>query len=246
MSFMDDQQKLESYTEAVSQLAPKGPPEARILKEPVDLAVLASKRCLVLDAAFNPPTTAHWALAQESARVANAETILLQLAVTNVDKGIEGADLGQRLLMLEAISNSDGRTGVSICSHARFVDKAAALARISPKTRFIFAIGFDTLVRLVDPKYYQDMEADLEALFGIADFAVANRGDRDMSDLEGYLDNPALRSYENNIHQVILAQSLANISSSNIRNAIRIGRPYEPSVSPTTVRVIEALRLYKE
>ena len=67
-----------------------------------------------------------------------------------------------------------------------------------------------------------------------------------MSDLEGYLDNPALRSYENNIHQVILAQSLANISSSNIRNAIRIGRPYEPSVSPTTVRVIEALRLYKE
>ncbi len=243
---MDDQQNLESYREAVSQLDPKGPPEARILKEPLDLSVQVSKRCLVLDAAFNPPTTAHWALAQESAQVSNAETILLQLAVTNVDKGIEGADLGQRLLMLETISDSDGRTGVSICSHARFVDKAAALTRISPKTRFIFAIGFDTLIRLVDPKYYQNMQADLETLFRIAEVAVANRGDRDKSELARYLDSPTLKKHSKHIHQISLAQNFAGISSSGIREAISTDRPFEQSVSPTTVRVIEALRLYKE
>jgi nicotinamide-nucleotide adenylyltransferase len=168
------------------------------------------------------------------------------LAVANVDKDIEGADLGQRLLMLEAISDNDGRTGVSICSHARFVDKAAALTRISPKTRFIFAIGFDTLIRLVDPKYYQDMQADLESLFDIAEFAVANRGDRDKSDLERCLDNPSLKIHTHHIHQVALAQEFAGISSSDIREAISTDRPYEQSVSPTTVRVIEALRLYKE
>lgn len=242
---MTDTQKLTFYRDAIAELDPNDTPVARILKEPEQQDVQSSQRCLVLDAAFNPPTTAHWALAQEGARAANAETVLLQLSVANVDKGIEGADLGQRLLMLEAASREDSRTGVSICSHARFVDKAAALVGLAPDTRFVFAIGFDTMVRLIDPKYYRDMPAELDLLFGMAEFVIANRGENDREDLERYLRSPALEPHKGNIHQLILGQEFKHISSSETRKSIRTGKPHGDSLSPAVADVITALGLYK-
>jgi nicotinamide-nucleotide adenylyltransferase len=230
----------------MSKLDPAGPPVAVIVKEPRQGRTDGPSRCLVLDAAFNPPTLAHWELAMSGAQASGADWMLVQLSSANVDKGVSGADLGQRLYMLDHIASEDDRVGVSACSHARFIDKAEALSRIAQNTRFIFAIGYDTLVRLFDPKYYSNIEEELGTLFGMAEFVVANRGEHDAGALEAYLSKKPASSHRNNIHQVSLPQNLADMSSSKTRDLISAGKPFAHCVPNGLPELIAAMDLYKK
>lgn len=231
----------------MSKLDPSGPPMAVIVKEPRKGRTDGPSRCLVLDAAFNPPTLAHWELAMLGAQASNADWVLIQLSSANVDKGvISGADLKERLYMLDHIASKDDRIGVSACSHARFVDKVEALSRVAENTRFIFAIGYDTLVRLFDTKYYHNIEKELGILFEMAEFVVANRGEHDAEALEAYLNKRPAASHNNNIRQVILPQHLAGISSSKTRNLIGAGKPFSHCVPSGLPELIAAMGLYKK
>ena len=217
-----------------------------LVAEPSTRVAGKSDRCLVLDAAFNPPTVAHWELALAGARVSKADWILIQLSSANVDKGISGADLGQRLYMLDLMAAEDERVGVSACSHARFVDKALALSKISNKTKFIFAIGFDTLERLFDPNYYTNFTVELETLFAEAEFVVANRGEKDASALDDYLRQKPQSDYKNKIHQTTLAQRFIRISSSETRDLVMGNQPFAHLVPDGISYLIEEMGLYKD
>ncbi len=127
-----DGSRLQELRDLMDRLAPDGEPEAfYVTGSPPDAR---PDRCLVLDAAFNPPTRAHLALAHHGAEASNADRVLLQVSATNVDKGISGADLGQRLYMVSRLAGRLASIDVSACSHARFVDKASALQKLSPNT----------------------------------------------------------------------------------------------------------------
>ena len=68
-----------------------------------------------------------------------------------------GASLVQRLQMMELLAAADdtGRTCCGLTGHALFVDKAAALqALCAPGARVHMLVGFDTWIRITDPKYY--------------------------------------------------------------------------------------------
>ena len=239
-----DPQRLQTYRDLMDSLDPSGPPKAVYVSEPTAEDPRQPDRCLVLDATFNPPTVAHWELALTGARVSEADRILLQVSIANVDKSVSGADLGLRVYMVARLAAVSDHVGVSACSHARFVDKAQALHNLSPSTRHIFAVGFDTLIRVFDPKYYSRMSSELDELFSSAEFAVANRGGQDEKALREYLAMPPQTDYKANIHQVTLAQNLRSVSSSEIRAKIRAGGDVSDRVSSVILDIIRETGLY--
>ena len=140
----------------------------------------------VLDSSFNPPTTAHLALARSSLAASPPprpptgssspapRRLLLLLSAHNADKPASPATLLERLEMMHRLSLSlgpqlppDVGVDIGLTKHARFVDKSQALAAAYPPAQHhhhqqpppqqpqqTFLLGFDTLVRLLDPRYY--------------------------------------------------------------------------------------------
>ena len=138
---------------AIESLDPEGQPEVKVIFPSKKLP----SRLGVLSASFNPMTNAHLEMALISRRELGLEGILLLLAKVNVDKPIFGASLTDRVLMLIGVAESYDRFWVGVSSHGRFVDKAEAIRRGFPHVKPTFIVGYDTLVRIFDPKYYDDL-----------------------------------------------------------------------------------------
>jgi len=147
-----------------------GSPQLSLWGSDIDLS---KQRKLMLSGSFNPLHDGHKQLvekAQLHCRTRKFQPIF-ELAVTNVDKGeIVIEDVEQRIKQFAAVGP------VVITNASKFVDKA----RILPNTTFL--IGYDTAIRLVDPKYYNNSEEDmnsslLEMILIGSDFIVAGRFD---------------------------------------------------------------------
>lgn len=145
---------------------------------------LPVKSLHVLDSSFNPPTRAHLriatsALADDQSGPCFSKRLLLLLATRNADKPTQPASLEQRLVMMsifaqdvirglgEARTNENGdapvRVDVGVTKKPYFLDKAAAIDglenylaadEMGETLEQVHLIGFDTLLRLLDPKYY--------------------------------------------------------------------------------------------
>ncbi|KAI9497966.1 hypothetical protein BDB00DRAFT_802789 [Zychaea mexicana] len=128
---------------------------------------------LVLDASFNPPTQAHTALIDATIQhfpPSTFESCLLLFTTNNVDKQLVGASASQRLDMMTLVAqrrNNEHQqtipTAVGVTTHGRFIDKATALQSLWPRKTFYFIVGYDTVIRLLDPAYYPEKSVD-EAL----------------------------------------------------------------------------------
>ncbi|KAK6358891.1 hypothetical protein TWF696_000071 [Orbilia brochopaga] len=129
------------------------------------------KTVCVLDSSFNPPTKAHMHLALRALRHYTTPTqtpsLLLLLATANADKKAVPAAPEQRVAMMclladELRSNAatvDNRPAchvdVGVTTSARFIDKCADLQTNGyAGSRLVWIMGFDTLIRLLDTKYY--------------------------------------------------------------------------------------------
>ncbi|KAG2223708.1 hypothetical protein INT45_007286 [Circinella minor] len=96
---------------------------------------------------------------------------LFLFTTKNVDKEISGASPSQRLDMMTLLAKKQPLpTAVGVTTSGRFVDKATELLNtfsnknnVTTTTRFCFILGYDTLIRLLDPKYYHPMSVQ-EAL----------------------------------------------------------------------------------
>ena len=167
-------------------------------------------------------TLAHEALINTAKEACSLDEMLLLLSRTNVDKNPIEADLGQRLALLVHYARQNKDLSVGICSHARFVDKIIGLAPCyPPETQFFFIVGYDTLVRLFDPKYYIDMQTDLHNLFQTCHFIAANRGENVPQILEDFLLGNKIRPFADRIHPIFLHADFANISSTTVRDNIK-------------------------
>ncbi|KAF8545033.1 hypothetical protein BDD12DRAFT_653331, partial [Trichophaea hybrida] len=126
----------------------------------------------ILDSSFNPPTLAHLTIALSSLQSTSASPtrLLLLLATQNADKPAVPASFEDRLVMLHLFSASFPSTTVvdiAITKHARFLDKSIELAKHYPVAEQTFLIGFDTLIRLLNTKYYPPVHtlSPLDAFF---------------------------------------------------------------------------------
>jgi len=97
-----------------------------------------------------------------------------------VDKeGVERPLLVDRVLLLQAVLRRRlPRVGILLFNRGLYVEQAEAIRAAFPRVRRIFFLmGFDKVVQIFDPRYYEDRDAALEELFGRAELLVVPRGD---------------------------------------------------------------------
>jgi nicotinamide-nucleotide adenylyltransferase len=136
----------------------------------------------VLDSSFNPPSLAHLHIARTavvSSTSSNEDQhdlvhlrLLLLLATQNADKPTKPALFEDRLVMMNlfgrdlldslqtSLANSSGLPSIDIglTSQPYFIDKASSITRSNAYSladvQQIHLTGYDTLIRIFEPKYY--------------------------------------------------------------------------------------------
>ncbi len=126
---------------------------------------------VILSGSFNPLHMGHTRLANAASNILNAPTIY-ELSISNVDKPDLGLSEVRRRLAQFA-----GRADTLVTRVPVFYEKA----RLFPGSTFV--IGFDTMTRLIEPRYYGDsierMRAALLELRALGcGFLIAGRVDR--------------------------------------------------------------------
>jgi nicotinamide-nucleotide adenylyltransferase len=129
----------------------------------------AAKTLYVLDSSFNPPTKAHHRIATSALSEVDGlmpQRLLLLLATQNADKATKPASLEDRLVMMTLFAHEmlyDVKQqfplliDVGLAKQPYFHDKAAAIDEsgvYSGSLQQVHLIGFDTLVRIFNTKYY--------------------------------------------------------------------------------------------
>ena len=142
------------------------------------------KTLYVLDSSFNPPTLAHLRIAisalshDKHANNGPTKRLLLLLATENANKAPKPANFEQRLAMMtlfadelvqcmRSLDEENGSRGgqavvvdVGVTKSPLYLDKASVMdqsgqyGEIGSGPEQVHLTGFDSLIRLLDPKYY--------------------------------------------------------------------------------------------
>ncbi|MGD9934334.1 MAG: hypothetical protein AB7T37_11525 [Dehalococcoidia bacterium] len=198
---------------------------------------------VVLPSAFNPPTLAHLALLVLGAEATGRQPAAM-LTTKNVAKSVHGASLPHRVGMLLAARESHANLAVLVANAARFVDQAVALRVSFPEAQVDFVAGYDTLVRIFDPGYYTDMDAELEAFFDAHRLVVTNRGDATMEEVDRLVASDPVRPFASRILVCELDAGMAAMSSTGARNAAP-GDAHDDHVPVPVAHYIRTHRLYR-
>ncbi|KAF4965350.1 hypothetical protein FZEAL_10771, partial [Fusarium zealandicum] len=151
---------------------------------------------VILDSSFNPPTLAHAGMARSALRDLGAKNneegkrLMLLLSVNNADKAPKPASFPVRLCMMEAMGREllDEVEGleidVAVTTMPFFHDKARATTETDfyacegQQPTMTFLAGFDTLVRIFNPKYYgEGMQRALGPFFEESRVRITTRPD---------------------------------------------------------------------
>jgi nicotinic acid mononucleotide adenylyltransferase len=233
----------EGIRRLIDELDPAGPPRLGFVRRAPRPVGPAGGTLLCLSASFNPITQAHLRLLAEAGALVPPDEILLLLSLANVDKGVSGLPVARRVRLLLTVA--EGRPGLSVAlaSHGRFVDKAAAVrTAYPPGTRVHFLVGFDTLVRLFDPRYYTDCRAALATLFAQSHFVAANRAPAAAEELRAFLARPDVAPYRARIRSILLPAEVAALSATDVRRRLAQGESVAGLVPPETLDLLEAWR----
>lgn len=207
-----------AFAEAIEQLDQQTSPAARRF----DRGPAFSGAAAVLPSAYNPPTLAHEHLLQRALDVYGLRHAIALLTTRNVDKGVHGASLEDRVGMLLALSGEWPDLCVAASNQARIIDQAQALTSAFPGTEFDFIVGFDTLERLFAPRYYTDMEAELAPFFARHRVLAANRGEVEAHHVEAWVANNA-GTFAGRILLLEIDEFPASLSSTRVREAAARG-----------------------
>ncbi|NIS61795.1 MAG: hypothetical protein GTO13_14180, partial [Proteobacteria bacterium] len=191
------------------------------------MAERTAKAVGVFPSSFNPITKGHVAVLQEAARVKAFREIILVLDTQAMDKEILGANLADRLLMLQVLFEDRPEFSIGVSNRGLFLAKVAVLTEMYPKgTDIIFIVGYDTLARVFDSKYYEDREGALDRLFASVTFMVANRGDNGREAVQRLMASVENRRFDERIRFFEIPKHLAHISSNRVRQRVMDGKPF--------------------
>lgn len=214
----------------------------------------------VLDSSFNPPHKGHLSLALSS----HASLILL-LGVRNADKKDgQPAELLQRVEMMIIFADYIfEHYGINVCvslsSQAKFVDKYVSISEYGREVlgmplELTFLMGFDTLIRFFDQKYYRDslqvalsdFMRDCKLIVLVRDDGVHSR-DEQKEYFTRIADPGTIIACEWKDHIAYVEESsVADISSSGIRKAVKDNnRKWEDLVLPEISRYIKSNNIYR-
>ena len=197
----------------------------------------------VVPGSFDPPTSAHLALA-EGLRRAGAHRVLLVYAARTLPKERAAPPPllppERRVQALVACCASRPHLTPAVCSHGLYADQAEAAAAAFPGARIILGMGSEKLRQLLDPRWYDDREAALDRLFRAAEVAYAPRhgGESPLPEAPG--QHPWWRS---RIRRLDLPPAVAAVSSGEVRERLRRGEPPGPEVPPEVHPFLHAGRV---
>ncbi len=197
----------------------------------------------VLPSAFNPPTRAHLHLLAASAGLLRAAPAAL-LTTRNVDKGLSGAKYAERIEMLLAAAAAMPTLAVLATNQARIIDQATVLRQAFPEAKFAFVVGHDVLVRLFDPAYYTEMEAELTPFFEQHQLVVSNRAHHALEEVEAFIAARAAR-FSGRITLLEIDDHHASLSSTAARAHAATGAEIS-GLTPEVAAYIRAHWLYQE
>lgn len=230
----------EGYTELFNRLDPTASPRIELVRRAEASISEPGKKLGIFSGSFNPLTLAHAKMIEDTFAEYRFDELLLLLAKANVDKTVFGLPLAARLLTLESYTESRERFSVGVSSHGRYIDKVTALKVILPsETEFYFIVGYDTLVRIFDPKYYTDFHAELGELFVEARFIVANRAEADVDTIESFMDQPEVRQYVPYVSCLLLPDVYAYMSSTEVRELLKRGEAIEHLVPSSILTMLD-------
>ncbi|MGE5596271.1 MAG: hypothetical protein ACM3S1_09575 [Hyphomicrobiales bacterium] len=202
-------------------------------------------RVAVLPSAFNPPTIAHLGLLELAATVPGIGACAAMLSTRNVDKGLHGASLADRVGMLLEVRRDEPGLAVLATNAARIADQARALRESFSGADFDMVLGYDTLVRLFDARYYDDMHAALGDLFAHHRVITTNRGEAGLPHVEAFLARPEVAPFREGIVVRELDPHRAALSSTAVRVAAGNGEEHA-AVPPPVAAYIRERGLYRE
>jgi nicotinic acid mononucleotide adenylyltransferase len=240
-----DLDRLVGHGLALRQLAEHAEPAARQL---AGARPAPGARLGLLPGSFNPPTIAHQSLALAGLTAGELDHVWYALSTRTVDKEVvSGAALEDRLLLLDLLVEADPRLGVLILNRGLYVDQARIVRAAFPQLgELVFLIGFDKIVQIFDSHYYDDRDAALEELFGLASFLVAPRGADDATALAELLGRPENRRFAAAVRPLDLPTELRAVASSTIRGGLAAGGAPDPSLAPEVAALVAATGLYAD
>src|SRR6266568_6375798 len=203
----------------IDQLHPEDEPEALVMPgspEPRDTVIVFTR-------SFNPPALAHLAMLKQARRYARGhEPVHLYAAMSKrtVDKeSVERPLLLDRILLLQKLLHKHvPHSGIMLFNRGLYVEQAEAIHRsFSGVKRIFFLIGFDKIVQILDPHYYEDRDAALHDLFAPAELLVAPRGDEGELSLDELLQRPENQPFARYIHTLPFDPAYREISSTQVR-----------------------------
>lgn len=248
----DTIQQLKLIQALLDQLDPETEPKALIVPgSPQPRGTI-----IVFPGSFNPPTVAHLALLKQAREFAlhhalegatGSQTIRLYAAVSRhiVDKEeVERPLLLDRIILLHRVLQRRlPDTGVMLFNRGLYVEQAEAVHTSFPEVeRLFFLIGFDKIVQILDPRYYDNRDAALNELFKLAELLVAPRGGagaEDLADLLGQAQNQPFAQY---IHVLPFDPAYRDISSTRIRQQVD---EYSDDVPEEVQRFMRETRAYE-
>ncbi len=130
----------------------------------------------LLAGSFNPLTRAHAAIAVAGHRAGCDPVVLSMAPVSLAKEGVERAHPLDRLDWVCRWARRHSWAVVALASHPLLVDQAEALReRLGTRAQVALLLGSDKAAQLVEPHWYEDLDAALERLGQAASLLVAER-----------------------------------------------------------------------
>ena len=236
-------QRFKQVQALLEQLDPQAEPQALI----VPGSPAPEGGIIVFPGSFNPPTTAHLAMLKQARHFAYLRGHMEVYAAFSkhiVDKEtVERPLLLDRIVLLDALLRRHLRhTGIMLFNRGLYVEQAEGVRASFPKvTKLYFLIGFDKIVQILDPRYYDNRDAALHELFALAELLVAPRGSAGAEALSKLLDQPENRQFASHIHALPLSAVYRDVSSTRIRENLDA---HEQEVPPEVERFMRETHTY--
>lgn len=238
-----DVKTLLALRDLVEGLDPEGPPDPVLAFR--DPPRPMPERLGILPGAFNPFTDAHLDLAVRSTAACGLHELFFALSKVTIDKEtIMGACLEDRLLLLLLLAKGRQDLGVILMNKGLYVEQAKGLRRLFPSAQLFFVVGFDKVLQIFDPRYYDDRDAALRTLFEQASLVVGSRGGKGRGDLAAFLQLPENRSFREKVLSLELPESVQHLSSTLVREKAKRCDPIKDDVPGLVKAFIQETKVY--
>jgi nicotinic acid mononucleotide adenylyltransferase len=215
-------QNLKRIQHQLNQLLPEAPPKALIVAG----SPQPREKILVFSGSFNPPTTAHLALLKQAQRFARQHEPMYVYAAfsthTTDKEMVERPLLLDRILLLQRLLHTRlPHAGILLFNRGLYIEQAEAICTSFPRVkRIFFLVGFDKIVQILDPRYYDDRDKVLSELFKLATLLVAPRGNAGEQDLDDLLHKSENHRFARFIYTLPFDPAYRLVSSTHVRQEI--------------------------